>query len=240
MTRPSYSFSRADSTRKIEARKKMTAVDCPQSSSPTKKTITLPPKTTSQELSSHSHKRAHVNAITNASQFRSKTSLTPRSVDFFNNMPNSPIHTLNFSTTLKIPQAMTSSSNIHATGKFQPKLTPPASSRYLIKTIMETDKEPPAGHRFGMEDGFENLPMAKLLWEYGSQDFEAQGLSTETKIQLITEVEELGLEMIIDRGPDRLPGLPCYHLSINDLNRVQGAMTELQLFLQQAARLIKE
>ena len=48
------------------------------------------------------------------------------------------------------------------------------------------------------------------------------------------------LTQVIDRGPDRLPGLPRYHLSINDLNRVQGAMTELQLFLQQAARLIKE
>jgi hypothetical protein len=105
---------------------------------------------------------------------------------------------------------------------------------------METDKESLAGHRLGMENGFENSPMAKLLREYGSQDLEAQGLSTETKIQLIIDVEELGPEMIIDRGPERLPGLPCYHLTTKDLDRTQSAATELQIFLQQAARLIEE
>ena len=210
-TRPSYSFSKANSTRKSEARKKTTTTIRPWSSSPTKKTITPtpPPKTAGQELASCSHQKAHADTINNSSHFRSKTSLTPRSaINFFNNAPTSPIHTLNFSTASKISPATTSSSNIHATGKFQPKITPPASVRYLIETIMETDNEIPKGRRFRMEDGFENSPMAKLLQEYGLCDSDGQSLSTETKVQLIIEVEELGPEMIVDRGPDRQPGLP--------------------------------
>ena len=105
---------------------------------------------------------------------------------------------------------------------------------------MEMDNEVPTGHRFGMEDGFENSPMAKLLQEYRSCDSDGQSLSMETKVQLIIEVEELGPEMIVDRGPDRQPRLPRYHLTTKDLDRAQKAVTELQLFLQQAARLIEE
>lgn len=91
-----------------------------------------------------------------------------------------------------------------------------------------------------MENGFENSPMAKLIREYGLQDIEAQGLSTETKVQLIVEVQELGAEMIIDRGSERPAGLPRYHLAPKDLDRVRSTVTELQIFLQQAARLIEE
>ena len=239
-TRPSYSFSRTDSTKKPEARKKTALVTRPRSSSPTKKTVTPPSKTASQELASRSHQKAHVDAINNASQFRSKTSLTPRSVDTFNNTPHSPIHALNFSATSKLSQATTSSSNIHAAGEFRPKATEPASTHYPIDTIMEADKESLGSHRFGMENGFENSPMASLLREYGSRDLEAHGLSTETKIQLIIETEELGPEMIVDRGSERAPTLPRYHLSNKELDRTRSAVNELQVFLQQAARLIEE
>jgi len=105
---------------------------------------------------------------------------------------------------------------------------------------MEADNESGISHRLGMENGFELSPMAKLMREYASEDLEAQSLSTEMKVQLIVNVEELGPEMIIDRGSERASGLPRYHLATKDLNRVQCAVTELQIFLQQAARLIEE
>ena len=105
---------------------------------------------------------------------------------------------------------------------------------------METDRESLASHRLGMENGFEDSPMARLLREYSAQDLEGQGPSTETKVQLILEVEELGPEMIVDRGPERPSMLPRYHLTTKDLDRAQSAVAKLQVFLQQAARLIEE
>ena len=153
-----------DSTKKPEARKRTPGVPWARSSSPSKKTVMPPSKTAIQELASHSHQKAYVDAINSSSQFCSKTSLTPRSVDSFNNTPNSPLHALNFSVAPKLPQATTSSSNIHAVGEFQPKSTPPPSSaRYPINTIMEMDRESLVSHRLGMENGFENSPMARLL-----------------------------------------------------------------------------
>ena len=82
--------------------------------------------------------------------------------------------------------------------------------------------------------------MAGLLREFSSDDIESQGLSTETKIQLIIDVDELGPEMIFDRGPERKDGRPRYQLAPNDLVRVQDSITELQIFLQRAANLITE
>ena len=239
-TRPSYSFGKADSLKKSEVRKRTPSTSQSRTSSPTKKSSTLHPKTTIQELNSRSHQKAHVDAINKSSQFHSKTSLTPRSVEIFNNTPTSPIHALNFSTSAKVSQATTSASNIHAAGEFQPKSVAPASARYPIDTILELEKEPDMTHRLGMEQGFEFSPMAKLLREFGSQDLESQGLSTEMKIQLIIDIEELGPEMILDRGSERSPGTPRYHLTTKEWERVQSAVTELQIFLQQAARLIEE
>ena len=102
------------------------------------------------------------------------------------------------------------------------------------------DKESILGYQLGMEDGFKNSPMAKLMEQYMPGDLESQNLSTQTKVQLIIDVEELGPEMIIDRGTERMSGLPCYHLAPKDLDRVQSTITELQFFLQQAARMIEE
>ena len=245
-SRPSYSFARADPTKRVDSNKRNPPSSTPntssrpRSSSPVKNTAAVQ-KTAIQEISSQSHQKAHVDAITKSSQFRSKTSLTPRSVELFNNTPTSPIHALNFSAS---PQATTSSTNIHATGEFQPSTVtsniPPASSRYSIETIMEADKESDAGYQLGMEGGFENSPMAKLMRQYAPEDLESQNLSTQTKVQLIIDVEDLGPEMIIDRGLERSSGSPRYHLAPKDLDRVQSTVTELQLFLQQAARLIEE
>ena len=105
---------------------------------------------------------------------------------------------------------------------------------------MEADKESISGYRLGMEDGFDNSPMAKLMHQYAPEDLESQNLSTQTKVQLIIDVDELGPEMIMDRGTERSSGLPRYHLVSKDLDRIQSTVTELQLFLQQAARLIEE
>ena len=260
-SRPSYSFGKPDSVKKADSDKKNPSSSNakpsrPRSSSPIKKNTVTTPKTTVQELSLKSHQRAHVEAIKKSSQFHSKTSLTPRSVELFNNTPTSPIHALNFSSS---PQATTSSTNIHATGEFQPSttaavlITPaspsttsavpdiqPASTRYPIGTIMEADKESVSGYRFGMEEGFDNSPMAKLIRQYEPEDVESQILSTQTKVRLIIEIEELGPEMIVDRGLVRTSGLLRYHLASKDLDRIQSTVTELQLFLQQAARLIEE
>jgi len=91
-----------------------------------------------------------------------------------------------------------------------------------------------------MEDGFKNSPMAKLMEQYTPGDLESQNLSTQTKVQLIIDIEELGPKIIIDRGAERTSGLPHYHLAPKDLDRVQSTITELQFFLQQAARMIEE
>ena len=103
---------------------------------------------------------------------------------------------------------------------------------------METDKEPDMSYHLGMESGFENSPMAKLLREYSSQDVDSQGLSTETKIQSIIDVDELGPEMITDRGSERAPRLPRYHLVKAMMNNLTVVVTAQQIFLQQAAALI--
>lgn len=76
--------------------------------------------------------------------------------------------------------------------------------------------------------------------QYAPEDLESQNLSTQTKVQLIIDVEDLGPEMIVDRGTERTAGFARYHLTSKDLDRVQSTVTELQLFLQQAARLIEE
>lgn len=77
-----------------------------------------------------------------------------------------------------------------------------------------------------MEDGFENSPMAKLMRQYAPEDLESQNLSTQTKVQLIIDVEDLGPEMIVDRGTERTAGFARYHLASKDLDRVQSTVTD--------------
>jgi len=59
-------------------------------------------------------------------------------------------------------------------------------------------------------------------------------------INLVLNVMELAPDMIVDRGPDRDRTLPCYHLDAFNLDRVTTVVTELQIFLEQAAGLITE
>ena len=51
-----------------------------------------------------------------------------------------------------------------------------------------------------MEEGFDNSPMAKLIRQYELEDVESQILSTQTKVWLIIDIEELGPKMIVNRG----------------------------------------
>ena len=146
----------------------------------------------------------------------------------------------NFSTLAIVSQVMMSASSIHTTGEFQLKAMMFASTQYLISMVMETDKGPDTSYDLGMESGFENSPMAKLLREYRAQDLDSQGLSTETMIQSILNVNELGPEMIMDRGSERAPRLPRYHLVEAMINNLTVVVTAQQIFLQQAAALIMD
>jgi len=105
---------------------------------------------------------------------------------------------------------------------------------------METENEPEILQRLGMEDGFENSPMAKLIWEYMSVTIELQVGPTETSITLVISLEELTPDLIVDRGKDRLKTLPCYHLAAATMNNVCMTVTAQQIFLRQAAVMISE
>ena len=192
-----------------------------------------------------SHKKAHIDALSRSTTFQSKTSLTPRSIEYFNNAPNSPLHALTFTTPT---QATTSASNIHSSGEFTPKTgngkankpQSQCSIKPTMPVIMETENEPEILQRLGMEDGFENSPMAKLIWEYMSVTIELQVGPTETSITLVISLEELTPDLIVDRGKDRLKTLPCYHLAAATMNNVCMTVTAQQIFLRQAAVMISE
>ena len=260
-SRPSYSFSRAGSSKSTPPVSRPAS----RSSSPKKRTTkTTTTRSASQELTSESHKKAHVEAISRAASFRSKTSLTPWSVELFNNTPTSPIHVLNFSAAIP-SQTSTTLSNVHVSGEFkvsdkpthtqsrQPTTIlapvqgvhnnfPPPSTGRPIEPIMEAEMEAERNVRLGMEDGFVNSPMAKLVREYsGDADYlEASSIPTETNINLFLEMSELEPETIVDRGPDRDRGLPRYHLDTLTLDRIAVVVTEQQIFLERAAGLITE
>ena len=259
-SRPSYSFSKSGSAVTRSGSKS-------RSSSPKKRTGTTTPliKTTTQELSSNSHKKAHVDAVTKSTTFRSKTSLTPRSIELlntFNNTPSSPIHALNFSATSGTPSV--SSSTIHATGELQvppavesqPLSSPPSetSLRSLLPptspvahptvekmtTIEETEGERSGYARLGMERGFEHSPMAKLIREFTSVDDDSQRIPTATNVTFFLSLTELSPEMVVDRGVNRDKGLPRYLLETSNLQLTEIVVTELQIFIQQASGLIAE
>ena len=171
--RPSYSFNKASSSR--EALTVVRSRSTSHSASPKKKPSSLKPttftsstpKTVVQEVSSESHKKAHIEALSRSTMFQSKSSLTPHSVEFFNNTPNSPLHALTFTTPT---QANTSTSNIHSSREFTPNITPtihslPAhaktgdmnesqpwrSAKQAMPIITETEDEPAVMQRLGME-----------------------------------------------------------------------------------------
>ena len=254
-SRPSYSFGKAGSSR--EALAVIPSRSSSRSASPKKKTTdpkpltsnTSTPKTVAQEVTSESHKKAHIDALSRSTTFRSKTSLTPRSIESFNNAPNSPLYALTFTTPT---QVTTSASNIHSSGEFAPhsRNGEPNESQPLrstkptmvgtMPTITETENEPAAPLRMGMEDRFEKSPMAELIREYSSATIESQLGPTETSIILVLSLEELTLDLIVDRVHDRNKSLPRYHLARATLSNVTPAVTAQQIFLQQAAALVVE
>jgi hypothetical protein len=96
--------------------------------------------------------------------------------------------------------------------------------------------------RLGMENGFENSPMARLLREYSGEggELEASSVPTKTNVDLILGVSELTPHMIVDRGPEGDQRLPRYHLATLHLDRMSTVITELQIFVERAAGIIME
>jgi len=184
--------------------------------------------------------------------FHSKTSLTPQSAELFNNTPTSPIHALNFSTATP-SQMSTMLSNIHITGEFkaldkskppqsQPSVTssgvytmsPPPTTGCPVKPIIKVKMETEVINRLGMEDSFNNSPMARLIKEYSGKadDLEAAGIPMKTNVGLVLGVSKLSAHMIVDRGPDGDQRLPRYHLTALHLDRITTVVTEQQIFLE--------
>jgi len=260
--RPSYSFSKASSLR--EALAVIHSRSSSRSASPKKKSVDLrpvtstssTPKTTAQEIGSESHKKAHIEALSRQTAFWSKTSLTPWSVELFNNAPTSPLHALNFTSPT---QATTSSSNIHSSGEFTPNTAPMVhnlptktrtsepsepqsrrSTRPSMPPIMEMESEPKLSQRLGMEEGFEKSPMAQLILEYSSATIESELGPTETSITLVLSLEELTVDLIVDRGENRDRCLPRYYLVTATMKNICMAVAAQQIFLQRASALISE
>ena len=260
-TRPSYSFTRAGSSKSTPPASRSAS----RSSSLKKRTVkTTANKSTSQELASQSHKKAHVEAISKSAPFRSKTSLTPRSAELlnsFNNTPTSPIHALNFSAATP-SQTSTTLSSVHVTGEFkasnkptntQPHtahitdsstrtISPPPTTGRPIGPIIEVEMEGEKTSRLGMESGFDSSPMAKLIREYSGEadDLEVSSIPTQVNVGLVLDMSELSEEMVVDRGLVRDKGLPRYQLDALNLDRITTVVTEQQIFLERAAGLITE
>ena len=156
-------------------------------------------------------------------------------------------------------------SSVHVSGEFRaskkPRLTssqtptitytmdsdnhhasPPPTTGHPIEPIVEVEMEAEQISRLGMEDGFDNSPMAKLMREYSGDvdDLETTSIPTKTNVGLVLDVSELSDEMVVDRGPNRDRGLPRYHLDTLNLDRITTVVTEQQIFLERAASLIAE
>ena len=82
--------------------------------------------------------------------------------------------------------------------------------------------------------------MAQLIQEYMLSSIESQLGPTETSIMLVISLEELTLDLIVDRGEIRDKALPRYHLVPATMNNVCTDVMAQQIFLQQAAALIEE
>jgi len=91
---------------------------------------------------------------------------------------------------------------------------------------------------FGMNP--EKSPMAQLIQEYSSVGIGSQLGSTETSITWMLSLEELTLDLLIDRGEDRIKGLRHYHLVKTAMDKVCVVVTAQQTFVQQAAALLVE
>ena len=105
------------------------------------------------------------------------------------------------------------------------------SSKPTMPAITETENELPAPHRLGMEEGFMKFPMARLMQEYSL---------ARTNITLVLSLEELTLDLIVDRGENRNKRLPRYYLGKATMNNICGVVSAQQILLQEAATLIVE
>ena len=81
-------------------------------------------------------------------------------------------------------------------------------------------------------------PMAQLIQRYSSALIESQLGSTKTSMMSVLSLEELTLDLIVDRGEVRARNLPRYYLAKDTMDGVCMVVTAQQDFLQQAAGLI--
>ena len=80
--------------------------------------------------------------------------------------------------------------------------------------------------------------MAHLIQKYSSALIESQLGPMKTSIMSVLSLEELTLDLIIDRGEVRARNLPRYYLAKDTMDGVCMVVTAQQDFLQQAAALI--
>ena len=131
---------------------------------------------------------------------------------------------------------------VHTMDSDNHEASPAPTTGHPIELIVEVEMEAKQISRLGMEDCFDNSPMAKLMREYSgdADDLETAGIPTQTNVGLVLDISELSDKMVVDRGPDRDRGLPRYHLDTLNLDRITTVVTEQQIFLERAASLIVE
>ena len=84
----------------------------------------------------------------------------------------------------------------------------------------------------------EFTPMAQLIQEYSSVMIESHLGSTEMNITSVLSLEELTLDLIVDRGENRKNRLARYYLGEATMSNVCAVVSAQQIFLQRAAALI--
>lgn len=99
-------------------------------------------------------------------------------------------------------------------------------------------------YRPGMEDGYDKSPMAKLWAEY-QRDGDLSGmnesrLSTESRVKMLSTKLTLVKEEVIDTSSFNSDVLSRYQLESNLLEVLLQTVNELQIFIQQEAKLIPE
>lgn len=106
-----------------------------------------------------------------------------------------------------------------------------------MPVMTETENEPPASHRLGMEEEFKTSPIAQLMREYSLVLIVSQLGPMEMHIRLVLNLEELTPDLVMDRGEDRNWNLPRYHLEKATMDNFTAVVAVQKVFSQRAAAL---
>ena len=96
------------------------------------------------------------------------------------------------------------------------------------------------GQASNIHSNGEFAPMAQLIQEYSSVMIESHLGSMEMSITSVLSLEELTLDLIVDRGENRKNHLARYYLGEATMSNVCAVVSAQQIFLQRAAALILE